>query len=457
MSRTRSQLLGTLVTALGLAMVVTACSAPPGDSEAGGTKSAGSSSSSAEQPSTTNAGQTGRSTAVGTTSGGGSGGIVKVGFLSPVTGTVAAAGTEMREGWELYWEQHNNSAGSLTLQTVYEDDAGNPDTALSKAKRLIEDEKVQVMVGPLLANSALAVSDYVTGQGIPSLQPVTAADDLTQRKQNPLMLRAGAYAGSQMNFPGGQWAYDEGYRTAVTLCPDYAFGWESCGGFVKGFVSAGGKVTKQLWFPLGTSDFSTYVNQLGSADADMAYVAVAGGADGPRFIKTYSDFGLTDKLPMLSNCCMTDQAILRDAGAAAEGILSVSYYAEGRQSPSMDKFIEGYQGKYNKLPGLYAAGSYLTAEVLDKALQATGSADDGAALIKAAQSVTFEDSLYGPLKFDAMNNPVGPVYVRKVEKNSDGQYWNVPIKTYDEVNQFWTFDKDDYLKNPPFSRDYTGQ
>lgn len=449
MSRTRRGPLTVLAVTLGIAMVLTACSAPSDDG--GGT--AGQTSEPQPASSSANAPAASSGAADGETSSG----TVKVGFLSPVTGTVAAAGTEMREGWDLYWEQHENKAGGLTIQTVYEDDAGNPDTALSKAKRLIDDENVQVMVGPLLANTALAVSDYVTGHGIPSLQPVTAADDLTQRKANPLMIRSGAYAGSQMNFPGGQWAHDEGYRTAVTLCPDYAFGWESCGGFVKAFVAAGGTIVKQLWFPLGTSDFSTYVNQLGSAGADMAYVAVAGGADGPRFIKTYSDFGLTDSLPMLANCCMTDQAILRDAGAAAEGILSVSYYAEGRESTAMTEFIKGYQAKHDKLPGLYAAGSYLTAQVLDKALQKTGGADDGEALIAAARAVTFDDSLYGPLTFDDMNNPVGPVYIRQVEKNPDGGYWNVPIKTYDDVSQFWTFDKDEYLKNPAFSRDYTGQ
>src|SRR5690606_13847694 len=119
----------------------------------------------------------------------GESGTVKVGFLSPLTGTAAAAGTEMKEGWELYWEQHGDTVAGTKVETVFEDDAGNPDTALTKAKRLVEDEQAQVIVGPLLANTALAVSGYVTREGIPSFQPVTAADDLTQRQQHPLMLR----------------------------------------------------------------------------------------------------------------------------------------------------------------------------------------------------------------------------------------------------------------------------
>ena len=74
-----------------------------------------------------------------------------------------------------------------------------------------------------------------------------------------------------------------------------------------------------------------------------------------------------------------------------------------------------------------------------------------------ARGMTFDDSLYGPLKYDEMNNPVGPVYVREVKKNADGDYWNVPIKTYDDVSQFWTFNKDEYLKAPAYDRSNTGQ
>jgi branched-chain amino acid transport system substrate-binding protein len=390
--------------------------------------------------------------------GGDTGDVVKVGFLSPVTGNVAAAGQEMREGWELYWEQHGDKVGDVTVETVFEDDAGNPDTALTKAKRLIEDEKVEVMVGPLLANTALAVSDYVTGEGIPSLQPVTAADDLTQRKQNPLMLRAGSLTGSQMNFPAGQWASDQGHRKAVTLCPDYAFGWESCAGFARAFTDAGGTVVKQLWFPLGTQDFSTYVTQLGNVGADIAFVAAAGGADGPRFIGSYNDFGLKGKLPLVTNCCLVDQSTLREVGPEAEGLNSVSYYAEGREgSAALDKFIDGYKEKYGKIPSLNVAGAYITAEVFAKALEATGGDAGGEALIAAARDVVFEDSLYGPMKYDEMNNPVANIYVREVKKNGDGDYVNVPVETFDAVSQFWNYEKDEYLADPPYDRKNTGQ
>ena len=219
-------------------------------------------------------------------------GSVKVGFISPTTGFVAALGTDMKRGWELYWEQNGNTAGGVTVETVFEDDTGDPGVALTKAQRLVEEEGVQFVAGPILANTAYAVADYVAEAGIPTFQ-ITGADDLTQRQFDPLVLRAG-YTSSQSNFPAGQWAYDEGHRNAVTICPDYPFGWESCGGFVKAFTDAGGTVT-QIWHPLGTQDFSSYVTEIQAANPDVVFIGSAGGPDAILFWQAWTGFGLQER------------------------------------------------------------------------------------------------------------------------------------------------------------------
>lgn len=392
----------------------------------------------------------------GGTEGDGDETVVKVGFLSPVTGTVAAAGTEMREGWDLYWEKHDGRVGDIVIETYYEDDAGDPDTALTKAKRLVEDENVDVLVGPLLANTGLAVSDYAIQVGVPNLHPVSAADDLTQRLADPLVHRTGSYTGSQMNFAGGDWAYNQGHRTAITFCPDYAFGWESCGGFVRAFADAGGEIVDQLWYPLGTQDFSTYVSQIGSTDADIVFIATAGGADGPNFFRTYNDFGLLGEQPLLTNCCAIDQSTLRDVGDLALGITSVSYWAEGRDDPVVQEFVEMYEEKYGMIPSLNVAGAYVTAEVFAAALEQTQGVINGGEFVSIMRDLELPNSLYGPLTYDEYNNPVGPVYIRHVEAREDGALWNVVDEVIDNVSQFWTFEPEAYLENPPYSRDFTG-
>ena len=387
--------------------------------------------------------------------GGQAGGRVKLGFISPVTGFVAALGTDMRRGWEMYWSQNGGKAGDTTVQTVFEDDTGDPDVALTKARRLVEQEQVQLVAGPILANTAYAVAGYVAGRGLPTVQ-MTGADDLTQRKFDPLVLRVG-YTSSQSNFPAGQWAYEQGHREAVTICPDYAFGWESCGGFVSAFVKAGGKITKQVWHPLGTQDFSTYVSQARQANPDVVFVGSAGGPDAILLYKAWTGFGLKDKIPLIGNCCFADQVFLREVGDEALGLQSFTYWVEGRDSPVVQNFVKAYEQQHKEIPSLYAAGAYMMAQVVAEALKKTGGKIEGKAFIDAARQVSLSDSLYGALTFDDTNNVVGPVYRTKVARREDGTLWSVDEQTFPEVSQFGSEGKEAFLEHPVFSRDYTGQ
>jgi branched-chain amino acid transport system substrate-binding protein len=383
--------------------------------------------------------------------GGGASGTVTVGFISPVTGFAAALGTDMKNGWDLYWEQNGNKVGDTTVETVYEDDAGDPDVALTKAKRLVEQEEVDIVAGPVLANTAYAVASYVAGQGVPTLN-ITGADDLTQRQADPLILRAG-YTSSQSNFPAGQWAYDQGYRNAVTLCPDYAFGWESCGGFVSAFTAAGGTITQQLWNPLGTQDFSTYVSQIKQLNPDVVFIGSAGGPDAILFYNSWLDFGAQD-IPLVGNCCFADEVFTREVGDKAVGVRSFTYWAAGRDSDATGEFVEAYEKKHDQIPSLYAAGSYLMAQIVAKTLDETGGKVDESFMEKASD-LTFDDSVYGPISFDDHNNIVGNVYLTEVTKREGGGFWNVPVETFEDQSQFWTMDPDEYMKQPVFSRDHT--
>ena len=361
----------------------------------------------------------------------------------------------MRRGWEMYWQQNGGKAGDVAVQTVFEDDTGDPEVALTKARRLVEQEQVQLVAGPILANTAYAVAGYVAGKGLPTVQ-MTGADDLTQRKFNPLVLRVG-YTSSQSNFPAGQWAYDQGHRTAVTICPDYAFGWESCGGFVSAFVKAGGKIEKQVWHPLGTQDFSTYVAQARQANPDVVFIGSAGGPDAILFYKSWTGFGLKDRIPLVGNCCFADQVFLREVGEEALGLQSFTYWSEGRDSPAVQNFVKAYEQQHKEIPSLYAAGAYMMAQVVAEALKKTGGRIEGADFINAARQVSLSDSLYGALTFDDTNNVVGPVYRTRVARRDDGTLWSVVEQTFPEVSQFGTEGKEAFLEHPVFSRDYTGQ
>ncbi|MDF2919881.1 ABC transporter substrate-binding protein [Microbacterium sp. I2] len=383
-------------------------------------------------------------------------GALKVGYISPTTGNFAVAGQEMVDGWNLYWETQGNEVNGVTIETIVEDDAGNPETSLTKARKLVEQDEVDVIVGPLIANTALAVAEYTASVGVPNLHPVAASDDLTQRNANDLTVRTGSMGGSQANYPGGEWAATEGgFDTAVTLCADYAFGWESCAGFVQGFVENGGEVVEQIWFPNSTTDFSTYASQIQAADADVVYVATAGGAPGPNFLNAYLGLGL-DMDKLLVNCCAADQGTLRTMGDSIIGLKSISYWAEGRDSEVVAEFIEAYKEfSDGKVPGAYVAGGYITASLVASVLEENGLVT-GEELVSAITEYTFEDSIFGRVQWDEYNNTVGPVYIREVEKLDDGNLYNVPIATFEDVDQWLGRTPEEALAQPTYSQTFQG-
>lgn len=390
-------------------------------------------------------------------------GTIKVGFISPTSGTFAIAGQQMLDGWKFYWDQADNTAGGVTVETTYEDDAGDVNQSLAKAKQLVEQDGVDIVVGPLIANTASAVAAYTFSQGIPNLEPVAASNNLTLSGANDLTVRTSSMGGTQANFAGGAWAATDGKaKTAVTLCSDYSFGWESCAGFKQGFESEGGEVVQQIWAPNGTTDFASYVSQVLASDADIIYVATAGGAPGPAFLNSYfSAGGDVDKL--LMNCCSADQGTLVSLDKAGSGdnivgLKSVSYWAEGAENDATKKFVEDYTKATGTIPGAYIAGGYATASLLAKVLEEKGRVV-GADLVSDITSFTFEDSIFGKVSWEQGNNMVGPVYIREVTRHDDGKLYNDVIAESDEVSQFLGKDPQEVIdqdKNQPYSNTFQG-
>jgi branched-chain amino acid transport system substrate-binding protein len=382
--------------------------------------------------------------------------VIRIGFIADTSGTAAASGADMVRGWDLYWEMHGTEVAGREVQTIHLDTAGEPDQGLSQAERLIERDNVHLIVGPLFAHVGLAVSEYASRQGVPIFHPVVSADDLTQRQRMDGVLRVGGWTSSQTTHPFGEWAYEQGYETVVTLCSDYAFGHENCGGFANTFTDAGGEIVEQLWNPLDTADFGPYIGQIRDADPDAVFILQVGG-DSVRFVESWSEFGMKDQIPLLGGETLLDQSLLRgmDPGAA-EGLISVGKYAEGRDDPVTQEFVQSFEEAYDLIPSYYASTTFQTAEWTALALEEVdGNIEDIDAFLDAVRGLEF-DSAGGPLALDEYDNPIQNVYIREVRERDDGLLWNVPIETYENVSQFWTYDPEEFLGQPVYSREFQG-
>src|SRR5690606_32553920 len=149
-----------------------------------------------------------------------------------------------------------------------------PNTALTKARQAVNQDNVDVLVGTLLSSSALAVVPLATESQIPYLIPETGADDLAQRARSKYVIKAGGWNSSQPAHVAGSWAYEEGYRTAVTIVSGYAFGFENSGGFSQVFHDEGGEIVDKLFAPLGTKDFSPYLSKIKQAAPDVVFATL---------------------------------------------------------------------------------------------------------------------------------------------------------------------------------------
>ena len=328
-----------------------------------------------------------------------SGGNIRIGLLAPLTGVLAAGGKELVEGFELFWKQSGTTVAGRRIEIIIEDDASNPDTALQKARRLVEQRDAHFLVGNILANTGLAVAEYVKSNGVPYFISVVAADDLTQRKRIPNVVRVAGYTASQMPRPLAEFAYKRGARKIITISQDYTFGHEQCGGFAQTFSEMGGSIVQQFWNPINTADFSPYLAQIQSSGVDGVFMMET-GADANRILQQYSNFGLKGKIPIYGAMNLTDQSVIRTLGPECGGIFSSAHFCEGSDNAQTRKFVSDYEKAYSKLPSLYGFSQYACAMWINEAIkQISGKVEDRAALLKAVNGITLENSPLGPLLF----------------------------------------------------------
>src|SRR5262249_30663247 len=170
---------------------------------------------------------------------------IKIGGLAPLTRAVAAGSREMRERTQFFFDQIGNQIAGRKVELIVEDDASVPDTALQKARKLVEQSNVHFLMGNLLANTGLAVANYVKDNGTPYFIPIIAADDLTQRQRIKNVIRVAGYSASAFTHALGDWAYKQGFRRILTISQDYSFGHEQCGGLCQVFTEKGGEIVQQ--------------------------------------------------------------------------------------------------------------------------------------------------------------------------------------------------------------------
>jgi branched-chain amino acid transport system substrate-binding protein len=379
-------------------------------------------------------------------------GPIKIGFISPLSGGMAANGKDMLTGMELYLHEIGYQVAGRKIEFLVEDDEANPATGLTKTRKLVERDGVHLMTGGLMASTAYALAPYIDSKEIPMTYPIMSADDITQRKIPKWIIRTG-WASCQPHQPFGEYAYQVlKFRKISVIAYDFAFGWECVGGFHKAFEDSGGKILQKIWVPMTAQDFSPYLSQI-SRDADAVF-AVFSGRLTMQFTKQYQDFGLKGKIPLIGGGTVTDEHALPSMGDEAIGVITPLHYSEVLDNPANKKFVKGFREKAKKAASYYSEGTYTGARWIVEAIKAVnGDVENRSKLMEALRKVDLKDVPRGPMKLDEYGNPIQNIYIRKVEKVG-GELQNTVIHTYPMVSQFGRAKPEEFLKQPVYSRDY---
>ena len=381
---------------------------------------------------------------------------LRIGVIVPTTGILAQIGKDMVDGFNMYLEENKGDLAGAKVKLIVEDSTGRPDTAVTKAKKLILSDKVHMIVGGVLATEGYALAPISTNDKTVYIPSVPAADDLTQRDapKYPLVIRTG-WTSSQPHHPLGKWACEQGYKKIVAIAADYAFGHEVVGGFQKTFEDCGGQIVQKIWPPFGTKDFGPYIPTI-KADADAIFSLMVGPMV-IQFPKQLRAAGI--KKPIVGGGTSYDEFALPAMGDEVIGDVSALQYSAALDTPKNAAFVKSYRTKYGKVPSYFSETMYTTAQLIHEVMKGTKGAWPGPEPFVKAMAAIKIDAVRGPVAFDELRNPVHNVYIKKVEKKKMFGYdkdelWNTVIKTYPNVGQFWNYDKASFLKQPVYSRDF---
>ena len=355
----------------------------------------------------------------------------KVGALLTLSGPQSIEGEVQRDAFRMYMDRIGWQAGGRRIEMIEADDEMKPPVGLQKTRRLVENEKVDLLIGPVSSANAVAMLDYVKQSKVTWFCSGAGIASITREKLIPNLFRTSC-SSWQTNSPIGAWCPDHLGRTAVMIGPDYAGGRDTLAEFKAAFVAKGGKVLAEIYPPLGNKDFLPYLSDVKSSRPDFVF-AFFNGADTLAFLQQYAEAGLKATIPMACSGFTTQEQALDVVGDVALGITSCLHYTAAYDGEVNRQFVQAFQARTKKRANYAADYGYVVAQVIAEALnKAGGRTDDREKWSEAILSVAFE-APRGPFRFDPKtHNVINRAYLTKVEK-VDGVLQNVPIQIIENV------------------------
>jgi branched-chain amino acid transport system substrate-binding protein len=382
---------------------------------------------------------------------------IKIGLLATLEGPFAAGGADGMRGAELAVKERGGMVAGKKIEIIKASSDARPDVAVNATRKLVEQDKVQIMVGPLSGSEGIAVKDYSKTQpGVTFINGSSGAQATTLVNPSPNFFRFNS-EGAQWMVGLGDYAFKtKNYKKMALIAEDYAFPYSQVQGFMVEYCKAGGRVTHKAWVPLGAKDYASVIARL-PTDVD-AILVVLGGSDAVNFLTQYEQAG-GDK-PMIDGSITVDQTVLNYRGKRRDSLLgtpSAGPIADSYDGAEWKKFVADYKANFKDgfpSQSLFAYVYYVNMKAaLDGLAAVNGDLSDGQAKYRAALSSMTLKTPTGDVKLDENRQAIATTFVTEVDKGADGTFYNKVVKVVASVDQKLGLSKADFDKMGLGSRD----
>ena len=341
---------------------------------------------------------------------------IRVGLMLPYTGTYAQLGVAIENGVRMAILEKGGKLGGREIEWFKVDDESEPSKGVENASRLVQRDKVDVLIGTVHSGVQMGIQKVVRDSGTLCIIPNAGVHAATRALCAPNVFRT-SFTNSQPTLALGKPMFDKGIRKAVWITHKYAAGDDAFEGFRDSFTKAGGTIVKELGLPFPQVEFQALLTEIASLKPDAVACFFAGAA-APKFIRDYAAAGLKDKIPLWGSGFLTE-GVLEAAGPAAEGIMTTLHYSDSLDTPRNRQFRTAFATQFKMQPDVYAVQGYDSGQLLVQGMAAVkGDLAGKQALYKAMESAVI-DSPRGKWTMSKAHNPIQDIYLRRVEKGEN--------------------------------------
>lgn len=378
------------------------------------------------------------------------GGPIKIGVLIPLTGPQATVGQDHQDGLKLYLKSVNNTIAGRPVEAIYADTQFQADVALTKARELVENQKVAALVGFTSTPEGYAVAQYVKDSAhVPMLITSNSGGEgmLTDPKFKSPYLTRWTQTATEIVDVSADWSAKQGFKKGIIFVDDYAAGVQNAFVFASTFLRRGGSIVQEVYAKLGTTDYGPQLAQL-KPDADVLFAFLT-GVDGLRFGEQYPTYASGRKLQIVDSFgSITAGPNLAQLKTKAEGIASVDVFTEASDNPSTQAFVKAWKAATpDRLLSHDAAGGYAAGQILAAAMQKVdGRIEDTDAFMQALFGLQI-DTAKGPLKLDQNHDIVQTIWVYGHERKGDTVERKL-LASYPNVSDTWIRSAEEVARYP---------